>query len=102
MLYEVITRERKEDIARLAEHFLAAIAPDRQFTISAEEISHLKGYDWPGNVRELRNIIERSIILSNDRCVCPSKLIQQKSQADFLPLENFSASTSTHPLLSLV
>ncbi len=94
-------RERKEDIARLAEHFLAAIAPDRQFTISAEEISHLKGYDWPGNVRELRNIIERSIILSNDRCVCPSKLIQQKSQADFLPLENFSASTSTHPLLSL-
>lgn len=94
-------RERRDDIADLVQHFLATITPDRRYTISHEEISRLESYNWPGNVRELRNIIERSIILSRDQCVYPSKLIRQDTHtASALP-ECVEASTNGIPLLSL-
>lgn len=59
-------RERKEDIAPLAEHFLISFCksngqPMKQLSQSA--LDKLIGYDWPGNVRELSNVIERSVIL---------------------------------------
>jgi transcriptional regulator with GAF, ATPase, and Fis domain len=63
-------RERKEDIAPLARHFLArtgrgrAAAGARDAEISPETLEVLVGYDWPGNVRELRNVIERAGILA--------------------------------------
>lgn len=55
-------RERKEDIGRLAEHFLKRLAaqsgePVRQLTPSALQI--LESWDFPGNVRELKNLLER-------------------------------------------
>jgi len=39
-------------------------------TIQAEDMNALANYDWPGNVRELQNVIERSVILSNDTVLC--------------------------------
>jgi transcriptional regulator with GAF, ATPase, and Fis domain len=60
-------RERREDIAPLAEHFIHTITqrlnrPTPRFTKSHAE--QLSAYDWPGNIRELQNTIERSLILS--------------------------------------
>ena len=60
-------RERMEDVALLAAHFLraACIQNDRRgksFTEGA--LSALSRYDFPGNVRELRNLVERLVILS--------------------------------------
>ena len=60
-------RERGEDIALLAKHFLAKRIeeekrPPQEFTKSSLElISH---YPWPGNVREMENIIEQAFIWS--------------------------------------
>jgi len=58
---------RKEDIPLLVEHFLGRMSlsmrKERQ-TITDKAIQCLMHYDWPGNVRELRNVLERSIILS--------------------------------------
>jgi two-component system response regulator AtoC len=59
-------RARPEDVAPLAEHFLAHFA--REFKkaatgISAEALRKLERYDWPGNVRELRNVLERAVLL---------------------------------------
>jgi len=60
-------RERGEDIALLAKHFLAKRIeeekrPHQEFTKdSLELISH---YPWPGNVREMENIIEQAFIWS--------------------------------------
>ena len=34
--------------------------------IPPETMSALMSYDWPGNIRELQNLMERSVILSND------------------------------------
>jgi len=55
-------RERKEDIATLAEVFLREMAPHRKLAISDHDLEKMRGYHWPGNVRELRNVIERAII----------------------------------------
>jgi DNA-binding NtrC family response regulator len=55
-------RERREDIALLARHFLERYGPGRELT--PEAIAVLDTYHWPGNVRELENVIERSTILS--------------------------------------
>lgn len=48
-------RERGEDIAELAEHFLAGSG--RVWT--AGGLAALAKYEWPGNVRELKNAVER-------------------------------------------
>jgi DNA-binding NtrC family response regulator len=61
-------RERREDIAALAEHFLAEFAaregrPIKQVTVEALE--RLKAYHWPGNVRELENVIGRCCALEH-------------------------------------
>src|SRR6266446_6080119 len=63
-------RERPEDIAPLAAHFLAKFAaplPAPEF--SAEALQLLKTQPWAGNIRELQNVIERALILSEDEVV---------------------------------
>jgi formate hydrogenlyase transcriptional activator len=59
-------RERREDIAPLAAHFIRDHSrrmnrPEPGITEAA--LSQLTSYDWPGNVRQLQNVIERSMIL---------------------------------------
>lgn len=60
-------RERVEDVALLADHFL------KEFTtaygrkpkeLTPEAYSVLQDYLWPGNVRELRNLMERIVIMN--------------------------------------
>ena len=65
-------RARREDIPRLAEHFLMAARkanarPNMKFTPAA--ISALTRHPFPGNVRELRNLMERLVILNPDDAV---------------------------------
>lgn len=59
-------RERREDIAPLVEHFLAACDPTQRKTLTPEALDLLVRYDWPGNVRELENIIERMVVLQEE------------------------------------
>jgi DNA-binding NtrC family response regulator len=55
-------RERREDIADLAGHFLARSAPARRLSPAAMEA--LLAHPWPGNVRELEHVIERASLLA--------------------------------------
>jgi DNA-binding NtrC family response regulator len=59
-------RERREDIAALAQTFLSRFAA-RQGTpvprVSPEAMQALMAYEWPGNVRELQNAMEYAVIL---------------------------------------
>jgi DNA-binding NtrC family response regulator len=60
-------RERPEDIAPLAQHFVSAIRRMNKLPpirISEEALVLLEAYRWPGNVRELRNAMERAVILA--------------------------------------
>ncbi|MDP9148801.1 MAG: sigma 54-interacting transcriptional regulator, partial [Myxococcota bacterium] len=58
-------RERREDIPRLAEHFLERYAAELGKNApgySQQTMELLQAYDWPGNVRELQNEVQRVII----------------------------------------
>ncbi len=55
-------RERRDDIAPLAIHYLAQQKPGLDFTPAALE--KLRGYHWPGNVRELRNVVLRASVFA--------------------------------------
>jgi DNA-binding NtrC family response regulator/predicted hydrocarbon binding protein len=60
-------RERKDDIALLAQRFLekhSARHNKKVVGISDEALLALRLYPWPGNVRELENVIERGVILA--------------------------------------
>jgi len=62
-------RERAEDIAALARHFLRlSCARLKRPTpaMSDDDARRLAAYPWPGNIRELQNVIERAAILSRD------------------------------------
>ncbi len=59
-------RERQEDIALLADHFMAMLGREygrRPKTFEPDAIIALQQYAWPGNVRELRNLVERLMIM---------------------------------------
>lgn len=63
-------RERREDIPKLALHFIAQSAQRmnrRVPRVTQAVLSQLAAHDWPGNVRELQNVIERAVILSQGR-----------------------------------
>jgi DNA-binding NtrC family response regulator len=75
-------RARREDIPRLADHFLelAARANDRrEIRLTQAAIARLSGYSFPGNVRELKNLIERLVILT------PNETIDDEDVAACLP-----------------
>jgi transcriptional regulator with GAF, ATPase, and Fis domain len=60
-------RDRKEDVAILAEHFVSVFGErlnGSRGLISDEDLKLLEEYDWPGNVRELQNVIQRAMILA--------------------------------------
>lgn len=59
-------RERREDIALLAEHFLNSRKFSRNIAkrFSPSALRALADYGWPGNIRELRNVVERAFLVS--------------------------------------
>ncbi len=70
-------RERKEDIATLAQHFIHDYNEKHGTAVVAlrpEALDRMKSYSWPGNVRELRNVIERAVILAKGEWIEPSHL----------------------------
>jgi DNA-binding NtrC family response regulator len=65
-------RERPEDLAVLAAHFLQLFASEMGRTppvLTPEALALLEGYTFPGNVRELKNVIERALILSGGEAI---------------------------------
>jgi DNA-binding NtrC family response regulator len=60
-------RERKDDIPRLAYHFLKHFCKKTGKKLdgfSDDAMLTLVGYGWPGNVRQLKNVIERLVIMA--------------------------------------
>jgi two-component system response regulator HydG len=70
-------RERPEDVALLARHFVDANAGYGPKRLGAAALACLEAYAWPGNVRELEHAIERAAILAQG----------EEIQLDDLPAE---------------
>ncbi len=80
-------RERKEDVAYLAQHFLQTLAHDWQMDLprlSPNALKALEQYQFPGNVRELENILERAVTLCDDEVIAPEHL---QLPTDGVPVE---------------
>ncbi len=60
-------RERIQDVALLAPHFVRTVCAREgrsAVQLSPEAVDLLQSYDWPGNVRELQNLCERAVVLA--------------------------------------
>jgi len=69
-------KERKNDIALLAEQFLLDQAGTRQpKKLDESALAALMQYDWPGNVRELENVIHRAAVISEDNVIGTAHLV---------------------------
>lgn len=63
-------RDRLEDLPLLVDSFVREICDEngyRQKALDAPVLQALQRYHWPGNVRELRNVVERMVIMSDDK-----------------------------------
>jgi transcriptional regulator with GAF, ATPase, and Fis domain len=57
-------RERREDLAELADGF-ALQASHGKVSVGNDALHKLMDYSWPGNVRELRNVIHRALVFAD-------------------------------------
>lgn len=81
-------RERREDIAALAEHFLALLAAKNGIPrplLSNEAMNVLQCGQWYGNVRELRSAIEHAMILARGNTITPEHLPPPAPPGAFSP-----------------
>ncbi|HEY5825168.1 MAG TPA: helix-turn-helix domain-containing protein, partial [Cyclobacteriaceae bacterium] len=61
--------ERVEDIPLLAKYFITQFSlktNKKELNVAPDFMKALQQHPWKGNIRELKNIIERSVILSDD------------------------------------
>lgn len=74
-------RERNEDIPLLVEYFITKYCTSMSrdiISINPRAMKQLQESNFPGNVRELENIIERAIVIGNDKEICVKDLPIQK------------------------
>ena len=70
-------RERREDLAPLAEHFFHIFCSERAPCVkgfSGKALQAIRDYDWPGNVRELINKVRRAMVMAEGRLIVPADL----------------------------
>ncbi|MBQ0734594.1 sigma-54-dependent transcriptional regulator [Aquimarina celericrescens] len=81
-------KDRIEDLMLFANHFLeeSNMELDKNVVGFTDEVLEaFKKYDWPGNLRELKNIVKRSVLLSQKDMIT----------LDILPTDIANASKST-------
>jgi len=94
-------RERQEDIALLAVHFVDVVA--RRYGLDApvfsdDAVQILQSYSWPGNIRELQHVVERAVMLSPQGVIESSQLMLQAptaatSENDYSGVDSLSEMT---------
>ena len=64
-------RDKPEDIAELAHHYLRKAASDGlpEKVLAPEALALMRGYRWPGNVRELENLVRRLAALYSQEVI---------------------------------
>lgn len=100
-------RDRSEDVALLAEHFLkehATIIGKSIGEISNDALQLLVSHDWPGNVRELENAMERAVLLEETAVLqetsLPTRIHGERPNltTEIIPLEEVEKQSLIHAL----
>ena len=87
-------RDRREDIPRLCDHFLAGIGQENGIPpkmLSHAALKAMLAYRWPGNVRQLRNALETATLVSQGQTIEPGDLPPEVTQGVIPP-------SSTEPI----
>ncbi len=85
-------RKRNGDILKLANHFLKIYSEKymkSQSVLDGKAIEKLNNYVFPGNVRELQYVIERAVIMADNRELSAADII-------FSPIEKNEAVPATN------
>ena len=75
-------RDRREDIADLARHFLRQAAAEGlpSKTMDAAALRRLSAYPWPGNIRELENLVRRLAALYAEEVIGVEAIEQELAE----------------------
>jgi len=90
----VSLQDRAEDVAALAEYFLATFATDGGLPakrLAPEAIRALRGYWWPGNADELETVLERAVLAANGDIIGPQAIAPLGQAAEQPRLLSFRA-----------
>jgi two-component system, NtrC family, nitrogen regulation response regulator NtrX len=94
-------RERREDIRLLVDFFAQSVAEQNDWKpreIAPEAYAELERYAWPGNVRELRNVVERLLLLADDRIDAATARLALPFDSSEPPVPAASNALSERPL----
>lgn len=78
-------RDRRGDVAELAQHFLdqTTTRMNREpMRLTQAQVRALEAHDWPGNVRELRNTIERGVIMATGHRISLEGMLPEASEPE--------------------
>jgi DNA-binding NtrC family response regulator len=92
-------RERPEDIAPLALHFLEALVRDLRLPprrIEPDVLGAMEAYQWPGNARQMRNVFERILLLNDSETVKLEHLPVEIAQGPIVREERSRVGTGFH------
>ena len=97
-------RERREDIADLAQHFLREVAARRGVTLSLgqDTVQALMSHAFPGNVRELRNAVERAASLASGPVISREDLVFGRDAGPSVLVSRDHASAGAQAALAAV
>src|SRR5215472_1472405 len=73
-------RQRRDDIALLADHYIRLYCQSRGIPVKRlelETLEILEDHAWPGNVREFENVIQRLVLMVEGATISPSDLPEQ-------------------------
>ena len=97
-------RDRREDIAPLAQHLLARVGGrhGRQLRFSPDALRALLPLDWPGNVRQLENALEYAVAVCRGQTVHlgdlpPEVRAEARAAADGERLASFAPAPASQP-----
>ena len=91
-------REREGDIPLLVRHFLEKqVGPQEaeEYHIEPDAMQVLLAHSWPGNIRELENVIERAVVLAEDKTITAEILSplgphEDQGESQMAPLSQMS------------
>jgi two-component system nitrogen regulation response regulator NtrX len=83
-------RERREDVAALADHYMTVLVKEygrRRKTFSDDCRRAMSSWDWPGNVRELRNLVETLLLQVQGPEIRTSDLPEAMGGTELAPVD---------------
>jgi len=94
-------RNRREDLEVFMNLFISRANTQLERsteTFKPDAMEKLKNYTWPGNLRELKNVVKRSVLLSQEDMISintlPDEIIYHSEQADTEPKDSLKEASA--------